>query len=78
MVIRAVFVFHRRCATSSKERLDVEFESVVSQHKVLDVFNGDLTWEEKEAADTMTQVVTLLGMPTRLSEVGVSQEEDLK
>jgi len=37
-----------------------------------------LTWEETDAADAVTRFVKGLSMPTRLIEVGVTDQEDLK
>ncbi|KAK5122285.1 hypothetical protein LTR85_004196 [Meristemomyces frigidus] len=43
-----------------------------AQAKVLKVFNETLGWQETDAADAMTKFVKELGLPTTLSEVGVT------
>ncbi|KAK4570071.1 hypothetical protein LTR86_003041 [Recurvomyces mirabilis] len=48
------------------------------QAAVLTVFNETLGWQEKDAADAVTRFVKLLGLPTRLIEVGVTREEDIE
>lgn len=45
-----------------------------AQAKVLKVFNDTLGWHETDAADAMTKFVKKLGLPTTLSEVGVTDD----
>jgi len=45
-----------------------------AQAKVLDIFNKTLGWQEKDAATALTRFVKMLGLPTTLSEVGVTDE----
>jgi alcohol dehydrogenase YqhD (iron-dependent ADH family) len=47
------------------------------QKTVVDVFNEVLGWHENEAADCMQNFVKQLGLPTRLSEVGVTTDEQV-
>jgi alcohol dehydrogenase class IV len=48
------------------------------QQTVLDVFNACYGWEEREAGDAVERFVKMLGLPTRLSEVGVSTDDQMK
>ncbi|KAK4541440.1 hypothetical protein LTR36_008041 [Oleoguttula mirabilis] len=45
-----------------------------AQAQVLRVFNETLGWQETDAADAMTRFVKKLGLPTTLSEVGVTDD----
>lgn len=45
------------------------------QDKVLGVFNDKLEWDEKSAADAVERFMRELGLPTRLSQVGVTSDE---
>ncbi|OCL02301.1 maleylacetate reductase [Glonium stellatum] len=49
-----------------------------AQARVLKVFNETLGWEEKEAADAISHFVKLLGLPTTLAEVGVTEESQIE
>ncbi|KAK5116797.1 hypothetical protein LTR62_007471 [Meristemomyces frigidus] len=49
-----------------------------AQATVLKVFNETLGWRETEAADAVTKFVKLLGLRTRLEEVGVTDEGELE
>lgn len=55
----------------ARHRSDSDSEAMEAQRKVVKVFNDTLGWQETDAADAMTKFVTMLGLPTRLSEVGV-------
>jgi alcohol dehydrogenase class IV len=48
-----------------------------AQQQVLQVFNEILDWKEESAADAVEKFVKMLGLPTRLSEVGVTKEDDI-
>ncbi|KAL3257814.1 hypothetical protein ABHI18_006534 [Aspergillus niger] len=48
-----------------------------AQKVILDIFNSVLGFQETEAADAMLRFVQLLGMPSRLSEVNVTSDEQL-
>lgn len=48
-------------------------------HKiVLDVFNEELGWHEKEAGDAVERFYRSLGLPTRLSAVGVTDDAAIR
>lgn len=49
-----------------------------AQNRVLRIFNQELGWKEKSAADAVERIVKQLGLPTRLSEVGVTREEQIE
>ncbi|KAH9826714.1 maleylacetate reductase [Teratosphaeria destructans] len=48
------------------------------QARILEVFNETLGWRERDAADALTKFVTQLGLPTRLSEVGVTDQAQVE
>ncbi|KAF2767452.1 Dehydroquinate synthase-like protein [Teratosphaeria nubilosa] len=48
------------------------------QAKILKVFNETLGWQESNAADALTKFVEQLGLPTRLSEVGVTDQPQIE
>lgn len=48
-----------------------------AQSAILKIFNDVLGYQEKEAADALRRFIKELGLPTRLSEVGVTADEDL-
>ncbi|RAL14146.1 iron-containing alcohol dehydrogenase [Aspergillus homomorphus CBS 101889] len=48
-----------------------------AQEIVLSIFNEVLGTQEREAADAVRRFVQLLGLPSRLSEVDVTQDEQL-
>ncbi|PYH42894.1 iron-containing alcohol dehydrogenase [Aspergillus saccharolyticus JOP 1030-1] len=48
-----------------------------AQQAILQIFNEVLGMQETEAADVVHRFVKLLGLPSRLSEVNVTQEEQL-
>ncbi|RAK80031.1 iron-containing alcohol dehydrogenase [Aspergillus fijiensis CBS 313.89] len=52
-------------------------ETKAAQEAILQIFNEVLGWHETEAADAVHRFVKLLGLPSQLSEVGVTQEEQL-
>ncbi|GLA02915.1 hypothetical protein AnigIFM60653_002486 [Aspergillus niger] len=52
-------------------------QSAAAQKVILDIFNSVLGFQETEAADAMLRFVQLLGMPSRLSEVNVTSDEQL-
>jgi len=45
------------------------------QTKILECFNSTLDWQESDAAEALPRFVKMLGLPTALSEVGVTDEE---
>ncbi|KAF1991273.1 Dehydroquinate synthase-like protein [Aulographum hederae CBS 113979] len=49
-----------------------------AQAKVLEIANDVLGWNETEAADAIARFVLMLGLPTRLSEVGVTSDEQVE
>jgi alcohol dehydrogenase class IV len=49
-----------------------------SQAKILATFNETLGWQEESAADAISKFVKSLGLPTRLSEVGVTSDERMR
>ena len=49
-----------------------------AQARVLKVFNETLGWQATEAAAAMERFVKSLGLPTRLSEVGVTEEAQIE
>jgi len=51
---------------------------VDAHHAILKVFNEVLDWTENTAADAVERFVKDVGMPTKLSEVGITDEEALK
>ncbi|RAH57766.1 maleylacetate reductase [Aspergillus piperis CBS 112811] len=52
-------------------------QTAAAQEIILDIFNSVLGFQETEAADAMLRFVQLLGMPSRLSEVNVTSDEQL-
>ena len=53
-------------------------QNAEAQARVAKIFNETLGWEEKEAADAVSRFVKLLGLPTTLSEVGVTEESQIE
>jgi alcohol dehydrogenase class IV len=49
-----------------------------AQKQVLNIFNEVMTWNEDSAGDAVERFVNLVGLPTRLTEVGVTKEEDIE
>lgn len=49
-----------------------------AQAKILGIFNEVLGWEEKSAGDAVERFVGVLGLPTRLGEVGIVREEQFE
>jgi alcohol dehydrogenase class IV len=49
-----------------------------SQDEILSIFNNALKWQEKSASDAVTRLVRLLGLPSRLSEVGVTSDKQIQ
>ncbi|EED14815.1 conserved hypothetical protein [Talaromyces stipitatus ATCC 10500] len=49
-----------------------------SHDQVLSIFNKTLNWHEQSASDAVAKFVKLLGLPTRLSEVGVTNDEQIR
>ncbi|KAF2155406.1 Dehydroquinate synthase-like protein [Myriangium duriaei CBS 260.36] len=47
------------------------------QSRILNVFNETLQWDECDAAEALTKFVRRLELPTRLSEVGVTEDAQL-
>jgi alcohol dehydrogenase class IV len=52
--------------------------SVEGQRAVVEIFNETLGWEETNAGDAVEKFYKKLGLPTRLSEVGVTSDEALQ
>jgi alcohol dehydrogenase class IV len=48
------------------------------QNEIVKTFNTALGWHEDQAADCMEKFVKSLGLPTRLSEVGVTTDLQIK
>jgi alcohol dehydrogenase class IV len=55
-----------------------QYWNVESQVKILDVFREALGWEEDDAGTALERFFKELGLPTRLSEVGIHDEKMLK
>lgn len=51
--------------------------SVEAQQSVLAAFNESLGWQESSAGDAFTRFARELGMPTKLSEVGVTEQSQI-
>ena len=49
-----------------------------AQAKVLEIFNDVLGWQETEAADAVHKFIKMLELPTTLSEVGVTTDEQVR
>jgi alcohol dehydrogenase class IV len=49
-----------------------------AQDEIVKTFNAALGWHEKQAADCMEKFAKLLGLPTRLSEVGVTTDKQIE
>ena len=49
-----------------------------AQQRIVNIFNETLGWNENEAADAVMKFVQLMGLPTRLSDVGVTSDEQVK
>jgi alcohol dehydrogenase class IV len=49
-----------------------------AQAKVVKIFNEVLGWDEAEAGEAVHKFVKLLGLPTKLSEVGVVDDDQIK
>jgi alcohol dehydrogenase class IV len=49
-----------------------------AQKIVVDAFNEVLGWSETEAAGCVEKFVDQLGLPTRLSEVGIESDDQIK
>jgi alcohol dehydrogenase class IV len=48
-----------------------------AQNRVLTIFNDVLEWQEREAADAVMKFAQILGLPTRLSEVGITRDDQV-
>lgn len=48
------------------------------QRRIVQIFNEVLGWQEVEAGDAVERFVKLLGMPTRLSQVGVTDDKVIR
>jgi alcohol dehydrogenase class IV len=53
-------------------------ESSTAQNQVLAVFNEALGWEEAQASDAVARFIALLGLPSTLTAVGVTDEQTLQ
>ncbi|KAL1961571.1 hypothetical protein VTN77DRAFT_1423 [Rasamsonia byssochlamydoides] len=49
-----------------------------TQGKILAIFNEVLQWQEPEASDAVWRFVKTLSLPTRLSEVKVSSDKQIR
>lgn len=49
-----------------------------AQSQILGIFNNTLDWHEKSASDAVAKLVALLGLPNRLSQVGVTSDEQIR
>lgn len=49
-----------------------------SQRHILDIFNTTLGWHEQSASDAIQKFVESLGLPSKLSEVNVTSDEQIK
>lgn len=49
-----------------------------SHAEVLTIFNETLNWNEKSASDAVARLVGLLGLPSRLHQVGVMSNEQIQ
>jgi alcohol dehydrogenase class IV len=66
---------HTSCICLAPVLRYTEDQNREAQKKVLNAFNEVLGWDEKRAGDAMERFVKMLGMPTRLSEVGITKQE---
>lgn len=57
-----------------KEHPENKYFRLEGQQTVVDVFNEELGWQEKEAGDAVERFYKSLGLPTRLSDVGVTDD----
>ncbi|GAD96376.1 hypothetical protein ANI_1_1286084 [Paecilomyces variotii No. 5] len=58
-----------------KEHPENQYFRLEGHKIVVDVFNEELGWQEKEAGDAVERFYRSLGLPTRLSDVGVTDDE---
>ncbi|GAM86262.1 hypothetical protein ANO11243_042740 [Dothideomycetidae sp. 11243] len=63
--------------TAARSDQPVFSRAKIGQGKILKVFNDTLSWKETDAADALVRLLKQLGLPTRLSEVGVTSEKDI-
>lgn len=49
-----------------------------SQARILDIFNNTLAWQEATASDAIEKFVKSLGLPSKLSEVNVTSDEEVR
>lgn len=49
-----------------------------AQSRILDIFNQTLGWNENSAAGAVEKFVVSLGLPSKLSEVGVVSDEQIQ
>lgn len=49
-----------------------------AQARIVKAFNESLGWEETEAGHCVARLVRLVGLPSRLSEVGVTSDEQIE
>lgn len=49
-----------------------------AQGKILDLFNKTLSWNESSAADAVEKFVASIGLPTKLKDVGVTSEDQIR
>ncbi|KAI1071442.1 hypothetical protein LB507_005453 [Fusarium sp. FIESC RH6] len=49
-----------------------------AQARIVKIFNETLGWEEKEAGDCVAKLVEVVGLPRRLREVGVEEDEKIE
>lgn len=62
----------------AKKNIDNLYFRVAGQQTVLEMFNTEMGWEETEAGDAVEKYYRSLGLPTKLSEVGVTDEEVIR
>ena len=60
-----------------KQNSGNQYFSIEGQRAVLTIFNDTLGWAETDAGDAVEKFYSSLGLPTRLSEVGVTSDEAL-
>lgn len=58
-----------------KEHPENQYFRLEGHKIVVDVFNEELGWQEKEPGDAVERFYKFLGLPTRLSDVGVTDDE---
>lgn len=55
-----------------------KFWDVKRQEDVLEVINRELGWNQADAGDAVEEFYKSLGLPTRLSEVGLNDEKAVR